>query len=158
VWKGRPTGYAAKYAVWKRSWSCHSVRIMDGHGDRMHSSPAHAPSSSLPFSSTITGSTPKKGSDAQPDAFRETPGPFLYKSFTTLALLFPPKLSSHTQSGVFFECVSPGFCSNAKGSGVMTCEPVSVCQYVSTMGHAPLPMSSWYLQWQMRETKRETQT
>src|SRR5660398_299732 len=33
---------------------------------------------------------------------------------------------------------------NAPGSGVMSIPPVSVCHQVSTMGHLPWPITSWY--------------
>jgi hypothetical protein len=38
----------------------------------------------------------------------------------------------------------PGFVSVAPGNGVMTIEPVSVCQKVSTIAHCPRPTWSLY--------------
>src|SRR6476661_2900126 len=38
----------------------------------------------------------------------------------------------------------PGFVRVNPGSGVMRIIPVSVCHHVSTTGHRPPPMFSWY--------------
>lgn len=38
----------------------------------------------------------------------------------------------------------PGFRFHAPGRGVNRTAPVSVCHHVSTMGHFPPPMTSWY--------------
>ena len=38
----------------------------------------------------------------------------------------------------------PGLSGVAPGSGVIRMPPVSVCHQVSTIGHFPLPTTSWY--------------
>src|SRR5207248_3691494 len=38
----------------------------------------------------------------------------------------------------------PGLVGIAPGSGEIMIAPVSVCHHVSTIGHFPLPMTSWY--------------
>ena len=69
----------------------------------MAKNPDASPSSSFPFSSKITGCTPKNGNVAD-----------------------------------------PGLSGVAPGSGVIMKLPVSVCQYVSTIGHRPSPTTLWY--------------
>src|SRR5262245_39205103 len=38
----------------------------------------------------------------------------------------------------------PGLVGTAPGNGVIMMAPVSVCHQVSTMGHLPRPIASWY--------------
>src|SRR6476620_8622387 len=38
----------------------------------------------------------------------------------------------------------PGLVGMAPGSGEIMIAPVSVCHHVSTIGHRPLPITSWY--------------
>ena len=38
----------------------------------------------------------------------------------------------------------PGFSVVTPGSGLIMMAPVSVCHHVSTTGHRPPPMCSWY--------------
>jgi hypothetical protein len=66
------------------------VRIADGQELLITSSPAASPSSSTPLSSTIAGTTPRKGSEAAPGLAAHAPG--------SGAIMWPPVSVCHQVS------------------------------------------------------------